>query len=271
MKLVVRAADYAMTDSITDGCLKAIRDGILTDVGLMTNNYQYAKRAVDEVLKFSHVSIGQDLNLVSGLPASDPASIPSLVDENGVFLSSSYRKKHNRFDIPYEEAYAEMKAQVERFIELTGRKPSYIAGHSLATPEVLSAMENIAKEYGVLYDCFSLGDLPVGNRWYYKNQVVDPQDRKPTYSLEDQAKTDVVAHILNGELNLDPTNTEYAMLATHCGYCDGELLNMSTFSVIRGREVEALCSPLVKHWIDDNHIELINFDQYLFLRSGDQS
>ena len=34
MKMIVRAADYAMTDSITDGCLKAIRDGILTDVGL---------------------------------------------------------------------------------------------------------------------------------------------------------------------------------------------------------------------------------------------
>ncbi len=38
MKLIVRAADFAMTESITDGCLRAIRDGILNDVGLMTNN-----------------------------------------------------------------------------------------------------------------------------------------------------------------------------------------------------------------------------------------
>lgn len=58
-------------------------------------------------------------------------------------------------------------------------------------------------------------------------------------------------------------NAPYAMLATHCGYCDGELQNMSTFSVIRGRELEALCSPKIKEWVKANCIELISFDQYL--------
>ena len=43
MKLIVRGADYAMTDSITDGCLRAARCGILTDVGLMTNNAAQAR------------------------------------------------------------------------------------------------------------------------------------------------------------------------------------------------------------------------------------
>ena len=52
------------------------------------------------------------------------------------------------------------------------------------------------------------------------------------------------------------------MLATHCGYCDGELMDMSTFSVIRGRELEMLCSPRIRRWVNDNQIELINFDQY---------
>ena len=72
MKLIVRGADYAMTDSITDGCLRAARCGILTDVGLMTNNAAQARYAVNELKKYPHVSVGQDLNLVSGLPASDP-------------------------------------------------------------------------------------------------------------------------------------------------------------------------------------------------------
>ena len=74
MKLIVRGADYAMTDSITDGCLRAARCGILTDVGLMTNNAAQARYAVNELKKYPHVSVGQDLNLVSGLPASDPKS-----------------------------------------------------------------------------------------------------------------------------------------------------------------------------------------------------
>lgn len=75
MKLIVRGADYAMTDSITDGCLRAARCGILTDVGLMTNNAAQARYAVNELKKYPHVSVGQDLNLVSGLPASDPKDI----------------------------------------------------------------------------------------------------------------------------------------------------------------------------------------------------
>ena len=52
MKLIVRGADYAMTDSITDGCLRAARCGILTDVGLMTNNAAQARYAVNELKKF---------------------------------------------------------------------------------------------------------------------------------------------------------------------------------------------------------------------------
>ena len=75
MKLIVRAADYAMTDSITDGCIKAIRDGILTDVGLMTNNLENAKRAVEEVLKFPHVSIKSMLKVNSMIQIQSIASI----------------------------------------------------------------------------------------------------------------------------------------------------------------------------------------------------
>ena len=263
MKIVVRAADYAMTDSITDGCLKAIRDGILTDVGLMTNNYEHAKRAVEEVMKFPHVSIGQDLNIVSGFPASEPEDIPSLVNEEGRFISSVERKANNLYDIPYAEIYLEFRNQIDRFIELVGRKPCYITGHSLNTPEVHKAMTDICDEYGILYDCFSQENLQVAKRWYYKNLIVDANDRKPSYSLDAQAQTDVIEHITGNEIKFDLKKDGFGMIATHCGYCDGELLNMSTFSVIRGREVEALCSDEVKLWIRENDIELVNFDDYL--------
>ena len=160
MKLIVRGADYAMTDSITDGCLRAARCGILTDVGLMTNNAAQARYAVNELKKYPHVSVGQDLNLVSGLPASDPKDIPALVDENGIFISSTRRKLENLYEIPYDQIYREMKQQVENFIEIVGRKPCYFAGHSLSTPEVEQAMVDIAEEYGVLLNCFGLKDLP---------------------------------------------------------------------------------------------------------------
>ncbi len=265
MRLIVRVADYGMTDSITDGTIKSIRDGIVTDVGLMTNDHDHAKRAVEEVLRYPHVSIGQDLNLVSGRPASDPKDIPSLVDEDGIFISSVERKKRDLYDIPYDEIYRECKAQVERFIKLVGRKPAYITGHSLSTPEVLKAMDAMRKEYDVDEDIFANEDIVTAVRWYYKHQTIDPDDRKPSYTLDDQAATDVEEHFLN-ELGFDIKGTRFGLLPTHCGYCDGELLDMSSFSVIRGREVEALCSPKVKKWIEDNDIELINYDEYVAQR-----
>ena len=58
MKLIVRGADYAMTDSITDGCLRAARCGILTDVGLMTNNAAQARYAVNELIQATGAGSG---------------------------------------------------------------------------------------------------------------------------------------------------------------------------------------------------------------------
>ena len=122
-------------------------------------------------------------------------------------------------------------------------------------------MQDIVKEYAVPF-VFEDVNLKVGKRWYFKNMKIEPGDVKPRYDLAHQANTDVISHIINDELGFD-YNEEYAMIATHCGYCDGELLNMSTFSVIRGRELEALCSPEVKKWVKDHNIELVNFDEYI--------
>ncbi len=166
-----------MTDSITGGCLKDIRDGILTDVGLMTNDIDPATRAVEEVKKYPHVSIGMDLNIVSGKPALDPKDTSSFVDENGIFISSVYRKKNNLFDIPYTEINFEMKNQVERFIKLVGKNTSYITGHSIVTDDVLKAMDEIKREYFVDLGCFNNSDISTVERWYFKNMVVDPKDK----------------------------------------------------------------------------------------------
>lgn len=257
MKLVVRVADYGMTDSITDGALKGIRDGIVTDVGLMTNNHS-AKRAAQEILKYDKVSVGQDLNLVSGYPLSDPKEIPALVNQEGRFYSSSERKKQELPFVPYEQIYHEMEQQVLKFIELMGRKPSYITGHSYSTKELDQAMRDICKKYEITLDCFNLGDLYVGNRWYF--QTKGPDGRPPVFDLNAQGDTDVKGFILQDRCEV--LNKEYAMIATHAGYCDGELMQMSTFNVIRGVELEALCSKEVKEWVENNKIKLINMDEY---------
>ena len=260
MKLIVSAADYGMLDCLTDGCLKAIRDGILRDVAFITNNPS-AFRAAEEIKKYPFVSIGQEINFVSGWPVSDPKEIPSLVNEEGRFLQSRERQQMKAAGIPttfdYQDALLECENQVKRFIELIGRKPSYMSGHSFGNMETRRAIANIAEKYGVI---LSAGDHPklTGNgvSWY---RTVPGQ--KAAYTVEMQLETDVEAYILEDRLEL--LGREYAHISTHCGYFDEELARMSSFSVIRAKELFALSSPKVLQWIKDNHIELINMDDFV--------
>ncbi|MFQ7171779.1 MAG: hypothetical protein ACLRQF_06540 [Thomasclavelia ramosa] len=55
--------------------------------------------------------------------------IPSLVDEHGIFLSSTIRRaqiKNNEPLFSEEDAYIEAKYQIEKYIELVGQLPEYI-------------------------------------------------------------------------------------------------------------------------------------------------
>ena len=82
-----------------------------------------------------------------------------------------------------------------------------------------------------------------------------------------QNSIDVTDHIISGDCKFDFIK-KYGLIRTHCCYCDGELLKMSTFSVVRRKELEALCSQEVKNWINKNNIELINFDLYFEEHNG---
>ena len=265
MKMVVSAADVGMTESITDGCLRAIRDGILVDVGIMTNNFKYAGRAINEIRKYPHVGIGMDFNLVSGVPASDPKSIPSLVDDNGWFISSSKRRKEGLNEVDYDEAFQEYETQMLNFIRLCGRKPDYILGHSWSSPNAARAGYAVASKYGVPANLDENGfESKTGikrtvSSWY---EVFDEVSGNclDFRRADVQIRTDLVNYILEdrGEL----LKNDYSLLRNHCGYCDAELVEMSTFNVVRMRDLEALCSPLVKNWVVDNDVEIITMKQF---------
>jgi predicted glycoside hydrolase/deacetylase ChbG (UPF0249 family) len=255
MKLLVRSADYGMLDCVTDGTLKVLRDGILTDLTFITNNPS-AFRAAEEIKKYPQISIGQEINFMTGVPISDPKKIPSLVNEEGWFISSKERQRQKAFNISYEEALEEADRQVQRFIELLGRKPSYISGHSFGTPESRLAIADIAEKYDVL----------IGGNTHPKLQNDEPDwhktvtGNKAAYTAEIQKDIDVEAWLIEDRRHL--LDREYGTIDTHVGYCDEELYRMSSYSVIRAKEMYALCSPRFKEWVEKNQVELINFDQF---------
>ena len=266
MKLVVQADDYAMTDAIAEGILKCARDGILTQTGLMTNGPHaayYAKRMIDEC---PHVALGQEINLVSGTPLSDPASIPTLVGDDGRLLRSVEHKKIDVTDpdhVSYGDAYKEIKAQIDMFLEIVGSKPCFIGLHSYQNKNMLAALADLAEEYQI-DDSFDIAKklgypMPQMGPWYTLRPGVDNAD---DYHL--QLSYDAVKMFLDGECHYitDHVNEDrVCMLHTHAGFVDRDVLKMSTLTMTRLVELDLLCDNKIKEWIFDNKVTLTNFKE----------
>ena len=50
-----------------------------------------------------------------------------------------------------------------------------------------------------------------------------------------------------------------AAIISHCGYVDAPLFEVSSFTMIRAKDLEAMVSDEMKAWIKENHIELITY------------
>lgn len=273
MKMIVSAADYAMTESITDGCIRAIRDGILVDVGLMTNNEAYARRGVEALRHYPHVCIGMDWNLVSGIPACRPEEIPSLVDSDGRFLKSQVRRLPRYAEADFGDIYREMERQLQRFIQLVGHTPAYILGHSWSSPNLVRAGYELAEKYKVPANLDAANGFEARygfkrptQSWYFSQDHMEGQTtselmraRKKFDDANVQKAVDVVDFLVKDKGNL--LHNAYSLFRCHCGYCDAELFEMSTFNLVRVRDLEALCSPKVKQWMQEHGIEVVSMEQ----------
>ena len=90
MKLIVQSDDLGITEAVSCGIERGIRDGVVTCTGLFSN-MPAAEFAVNLIRPYPNVCLGQDINLVAGRPVSDPADIPSLVQELSLIHISTTR------------------------------------------------------------------------------------------------------------------------------------------------------------------------------------
>jgi predicted glycoside hydrolase/deacetylase ChbG (UPF0249 family) len=251
LRLIVRADDLGFTDAVNHGIHKAIREGIVTGTGLMTNMPD-AEAGYNLIKKYDHVSVGQHTNLSAGKPCSDPSKIPSLVDRDGYFYPSQrYRDafKEGTDLITLEEAVTEVRAQLNKFREITGKDPDYFEGHAIQSNNFFKALEYVADENNLLYIPF--GPIKTKNEYC----VIGKPPR-----LLDNNLYDPLAYFLNDEGDI--LDKDLALIVTHPGYVDQSLLEMSSWTMVRPLEVKALTSPYVQNWIEENNIELVNFSLF---------
>ena len=152
MKLIIQSDDFGITEAVSCGIIKGIREGMITCTGLFSNMPASAFAA--ELVRPYDVCLGQDINIVAGRPCADPARLTSMVQPDGTFLNAGMHRRldetaENHDHLIFEECLLEVEAQIRRFIELTGKKPEYLHGHSYGTATLGRAMHEMSAKYEV--------------------------------------------------------------------------------------------------------------------------
>ena len=144
MKLIMRADDLGFSEAVNLGIYKAVKEGVITSVGMMTN-MEHANHGYELVKDFD-IALGQHTNICAGRPLTDPKLIPSLVQENGEFCSSREIRSRKEDTVVIEEAEMEIEAQYLRFKEITGKDPDYFECHAVISQKFFIALRNVAKK-----------------------------------------------------------------------------------------------------------------------------
>lgn len=277
-KIMVTADDFGFTAGVTDGILKSHDDGIITHTGLMVNMSD-CKRAALLAKTRENLSVGLHLNLTQGTPLCKPSDVKSLVDSNGQFrkLGLSHPRAAKTSDLERE-----IRAQIEKFCQF-GFPQLHIDGHHYVTfmPKVLGIIAKIAPEYniksvrmidsnmiklGVKKVILAFSVLILG----FKSVLGIKRFINWGRSVLEDAGLSMPDCLVSWQLfgNDDPENaiirtisslsTGITELFGHPGFVDSELENISSFTDLRLRELQAFTSPNVKQALLESNAQLIN-------------
>lgn len=257
MKLLVQSDDYGITPAAACGVIEGISNGIIRNTGLFAN-MPWASECVEMIYPYlDKIAFCIDLNASTGFSLLGYDKEPSLCHEDGSFLTSRENRALDTDDndhdhVNYEETYLEFEAQIRRFVDLTGRLPDYFHSHAYGTKTTHKVIDDLADKYHrihVLPFMASLGSPYAKLNWVKMGE--------PTI----QVQSDLKSYLLNDEAGF--LKKELGYLVTHCGYVDSTLMKLSSFNLVRMKDLEALTCDEVKQWVRDNQIELITFKDIL--------
>lgn len=256
MKLIVQSDDYGMTKAVALGCIEGIKNGVIRNTGAFTN-MPWIEECVEWIKPYlDDIAFGIDLNASTGPSILGHDLVPTLTKEDGEFLGSKENRaldnEENNFDHLAEhkdELYAEFKAQIERFIELVGKKPDYIHNHAYGTKTTDTVTRELAKEYGIICTVAAMDHADVlkqgGMGWYVWGD--------PTTQLSE----DPIGYITQDKAGI--LDMEYGYVISHCGYCDADLFKMTSLNSARCKDLECMTSKEIFEWIKENNIEICSF------------
>lgn len=148
IRLIVNADELGATPEITEGVLQAHRQGIVTSASIMgTAPDLPGLRA--QLANAPALGLGAHFVLVAARPISDPATVPSLVDDSGAFLGSPIDLvgRWARGKLHAHEVEIELRAQARRLLD-AGFELDHLDTflHLGFLPPVALALERVAQQ-----------------------------------------------------------------------------------------------------------------------------
>jgi predicted glycoside hydrolase/deacetylase ChbG (UPF0249 family) len=217
-RLVVNADDFGAGRGINRGIVEAHRDGIVTSASLMVE-----MPGSEEAARLAAALPRLSLGLHAALTGEDAAPLLDFGDREG--------------------CEAELRRQLDRFVQLTGAPPTHLDSHHNVhrDPRLLPCFVELAAEHGI--------PLREHSPARYVSDFYGQWEDGETH-LESVAPGRLVEML--GELG--PGTTE---LGCHPGYMESDF--RSSYSGEREAELRTLCSPAVRKALGEHGIELIDF------------
>lgn len=249
-QLLIRADDIGYSYAVNLGIARSVNEGLVRSVGVMPNMPEMARGW--SWVADSDIAVGQHTNVCLGRPCADPARVSSLLGPDGRFRSSrEYRTswKEGVDFVDYDEAVIEIEAQLARFLEVVGREPDYFEAHAVLSDNLNRAIADVATAHGFRHQVASFdptatvtcGNTPV-------RMVIHSME--PGYEPAESIKQTV------REMGADET----VVFVCHPGYLDRFILETSSLTANRTKEVDALIDPELRAWLEEqDNLRLIDY------------
>ena len=146
MKMIIRADDVGFTDVCNIGTFETFDKGLSTSAEVMLESPGTVD-ALTRLRNYPWISVGWHAHMWCS-PVLDAAKVPSLVEHGGEFDGRFRTDLRQAEDINFDEAVAELTAQLERCKDVLGRYPdtgANIHGNSVWA----HAMEQVQRERNI--------------------------------------------------------------------------------------------------------------------------
>ena len=265
-RLVYRADDIGYTLAFDLGAFKAMDEGIVTSADVMFDS-PHTEEALKWLKERPWISVGWHRHLWES-PVLPAEKVPHMVDEEGRF---KWRHNHQELmdEVPYEEAFAEFMAEMDRCYAILGRYPDTCSTRPEKN-ELERAFADVCEKLDINCNVSRMGvQNPKFAHLNYASWIIHadgsvnkggmpanrPSNKFNIYDLSIFKNYDTVRNI---QTITWESEDQIWMTGGHPGYLDDHILAESTCTIHRCEELRGAISPETKQWIIDNKIELVN-------------